>query len=93
VIVIDALAEDRDEAVLVLTPEQLQEETCLISSHGFGVAEALQLAQAMQILPDELLVLGLSPSLELQTLIARCSELLEQAVSNSDGKETAFNGV
>lgn len=93
VIVIDALAEDREEGVVELSPQQLQEEACLVSSHGFGVAEALQLAQAMQTLPAEIRILGLSPSLAIQNLAARCSELLHESIPGNGINKKVFDAV
>ncbi len=58
VVIVDALDSDKHEGVVRIEPEQLLNEPALLSSHGFGVAEALQLAQALGQMPERLLIYG-----------------------------------
>lgn len=76
VVVMDSLAEGHHKAVLDLSLEQLQGETRLVSSHGLGVAETLQLAQAMQMLPKALRILGLSPDVNIAVLADGCQHYI-----------------
>ena len=59
VVLIDAVQGSVDGAVLRLKPEDLLENNCLVSSHGFGVAEALGLASAMRVLPENVEIFGI----------------------------------
>jgi len=66
--------------VCPLEPEQVEGESGLLSSHGFGVAHALDLGQALGMLPPRVTVIGveigpppspqLSPALFAQALLA-----------------------
>jgi hydrogenase maturation protease len=64
VILIDALQLSVEGDLLSLKAEELVGNNCLVSSHGFGVAEALGLASAMQVMPEQLEIFGLSPGVE-----------------------------
>lgn len=59
-ILIDALQGEYADAHLRLTPSQLQEEALLLSSHGFGVAETLQLGQKLSSLPQDVIIYGVA---------------------------------
>jgi len=45
--------------IKLLNPADLSQLSCLTSSHGFGVAEALALAETLETLPAELWVAGI----------------------------------
>jgi len=70
VILLDALQGEQAKAYRSLTPRQLQEEGILLSSHGFGVAEALQLAQVLSSLPPDLIIYGIARWAEPQEIAA-----------------------
>jgi Ni,Fe-hydrogenase maturation factor len=55
---IDALASEEHSGVVRIEPDALLLDKAAISSHRFGVAEALQLAAALQQLPPRLLLYG-----------------------------------
>jgi len=76
VVVIDALEEKVTSSIVELTMQQLQQETNLVSSHGFGVSETLRLAEAMQALPETLCILGLSPGVDIHSLADRCAAII-----------------
>lgn len=59
VIIIDALGGEGSADIVRISREQLLAEPVLLSSHGFGVSEALALAEALQELPRNLLLYGL----------------------------------
>ncbi|MBL3590043.1 MAG: hydrogenase maturation protease [gamma proteobacterium endosymbiont of Lamellibrachia anaximandri] len=61
VLLIDAVATDSEPGeVKLLNPADLSQASCLTSSHGFGVAEALALAKTLETLPAELWVAGIA---------------------------------
>ncbi|MBL3600116.1 MAG: hydrogenase maturation protease [gamma proteobacterium endosymbiont of Lamellibrachia anaximandri] len=61
VLLIDAVATDSEPGeVKLLNPADLSQSSCLTSSHGFGVAEALALAKTLETLPAELWVAGIA---------------------------------
>ncbi|MBL3529409.1 MAG: hydrogenase maturation protease [gamma proteobacterium endosymbiont of Lamellibrachia anaximandri] len=61
VLLIDAVATDSEPGeVKLLNPADLSQSSCLTSSHGFGVAEALVLAKTLETLPAELWVAGIA---------------------------------
>lgn len=92
-IIIDALQDDVAGGVIELTMPQLQEENNRSSSHGFGVADALQLAAAMQSLPEKLRIFGLSPVVDTQTLVVRCLALLQQSIADGSIHQEGLNAV
>ncbi|TDY04200.1 hydrogenase maturation protease [Thiohalophilus thiocyanatoxydans] len=60
VILIDALQAGRPRGTLVrLDAEQISEQAAGLSSHNFGVAEAVALGRVMGQLPQELVLYGL----------------------------------
>ena len=60
VLLIDAVAAASEPGeVKLLNPADLSQSSCLTSSHGFGVAEALALAETLETLPAELWVVGI----------------------------------
>lgn len=81
VVILDSLEQPAEESVVLLNTDQLQEENLLFSSHGFGVAEALQLASVMQLLPAKLYILGLSPGTRITVLAERCAAMLTTILS------------
>ncbi|HEY0721431.1 MAG TPA: hydrogenase maturation protease [Gammaproteobacteria bacterium] len=59
-VIIDAMRSGvASGAIQTFLPEELARESALLSSHGFGVAEALALAAILGELPDQLLVVGI----------------------------------
>ncbi|MFP3873116.1 MAG: hydrogenase maturation protease, partial [Thiohalophilus sp.] len=60
VILIDAVQAGKPRGTLVrLEAEQISEQSAGLSSHNFGVAEAVALGRAMGLLPQELVLYGL----------------------------------
>lgn len=60
VVLIDAVQAGKPRATLIrLDAEQISEQAAGLSSHNFGVAEAVALARAMGELPQELVLYGL----------------------------------
>ena len=86
IVILDSLEQPAQEGVISLSVDQLQEENVLFSSHGFGVAESLQLARAMQILPNALYILGLSPEARSTVLAERCASILTKILSDEQGE-------
>ena len=86
VVLLDSLEQSAQESVIPLELDQIQEENVLFSSHGFGVAEALLLARAMQIMPDEFYILGLSPTAGIVALAERCTAILNDILTGEQGK-------
>lgn len=86
IIIIDALLADREAGEVVhLRLEDVLQQAGALSSHAFGVAEALVLGQAMNSLPSELCLLGVciaaetrdAPSLpSLEPVLARVEQQL-----------------
>ncbi len=80
VVLLDALAGD-GAGPRLLTPDDLADEPPL-SSHGFGVGEALALARALGHLPEVCHVIGLpiapdgDPEARARTLLPRVRDLL-----------------
>jgi len=60
VCLVDALESGTHEGVVRIDPGALLTEGAVVSSHHFGVAEALQLAAALQRLPRRLFVYGIA---------------------------------
>jgi hydrogenase maturation protease len=60
VCLVDALEGHQIDGVLRIDPDSLLSEGAVVSSHHFGVAEALQLAAALQRLPPRLLIYGIA---------------------------------
>lgn len=60
VCLIDALDSDDHHGVVRIKAESLLAETGSFSSHQFGVAETLQLANTLQQLPARLLIYGIA---------------------------------
>jgi len=59
-VLIDALLADGAPGSAVCLPrDALALAACRTSSHGFGVAEALQLAERLDLLPPHLLLIGI----------------------------------
>lgn len=86
VVVLDTLEQTTLKDVVPVGVDQLQEENILLSSHGFGVAESLLLAKAMQILPHELYILGLSPTARIIILAEQCATILNKILTGEQGK-------
>lgn len=59
VILVDALISKNRDKIQSLQPEDLQQLNTNYSSHGFGVAEALQMSQQLKLLPESLWILGI----------------------------------
>jgi len=60
VIMIDAVQAGKPRGTLVqLDAEQISEQSSGLSSHNFGVAEAIALARAMGVLPEDIVLFGL----------------------------------
>ena len=76
VVLVDAL--EGGAEVTRIDPDELLSGSGAISSHHFGVAEALQLAQALGQLPPRLLLYGVTPH---RKSYARLSEMLAQDLS------------
>ena len=86
VVILDSLEQSAEESVVALNIDQLQEENLLFSSHGFGVAESLQLAGVMQLLPAKLYILGLSPGSRVTVLADRCAAMLTSILADDQGQ-------
>ncbi len=62
VVVVDAVALGEPRGTLVrLEGSAIEAAPARVSSHGFGVADALSLARALRMEPRRLIVLGLEP--------------------------------
>ena len=59
VILVDALLSDTLCEVQSLQANDLQQQTIHFSSHNFGVAEALLISQQLNLLPEDLWILGI----------------------------------
>ncbi|MFW2373626.1 MAG: hypothetical protein ACN4GM_10935 [Gammaproteobacteria bacterium] len=59
VLLVDTLLSEKSGDIQLLQAEELQLQTSSFSSHGFGVAEALQLSQQLNLLPETLWILGI----------------------------------
>ena len=89
VVLIDAVQSDQPRGTFVrLDSGQISQQARGLSSHNFGLAEAVALARAMQQLPEKLVLFGLtvgeSPDerfdqQEYQRLIERIREFLSTA--------------
>jgi hydrogenase maturation protease len=90
VILVDAVQSDQPRGTFVqLDTELISQQASGLSSHNFGVAEAVALAQAMQRLPEQLMLFGLvvgeSPDKqfeqhEFQYLVGQVGEFLSMSV-------------
>jgi hydrogenase maturation protease len=69
VVLIDAVAGDQPPGtVMRLQRDELSLAACQTSSHGFGVAEALQMAAQLDLLPKHLLLIGVQIGADLQVM-------------------------
>jgi hydrogenase maturation protease len=59
-IVVDALRGDAPGTIVMLQPDELQRDATRTSTHGVGVAEALALGVTLQLLPPQLMVIGIT---------------------------------
>jgi hydrogenase maturation protease len=78
VVLIDAVLADQAPGTAVsLQRDALALAACRTSSHGFGVAEALQLAARLELLPPRLLLIGIQvgPNLDLVPEISKAQLL------------------
>lgn len=80
VCLIDALDSAEHQGVVRIKPEILLAETATFSSHQFGVAEALQLANTLQQLPTRLLIYGIASGV-LSKSFDELSAMLRQDLS------------
>jgi hydrogenase maturation protease len=74
VVLIDAvLADEAPGSAVRLQRDNLSAAACRTSSHGFGVAEALQLAARLEVLPPRLLLIGIQvgPDLDVVPQLSR----------------------
>jgi hydrogenase maturation protease len=74
VVLIDAVLADQTPGTAVrLDQHALSLAACRTSSHGFGVAESLQLAERLELLPARLLLIGIQvgPDLEVVPELSR----------------------
>lgn len=94
-ILIDAVCADEITigSLLHLTPEQLNSQSGITSSHGFGVTEALQLGAVLGVLPSRLVIFGIVVSPDesgeqvpawwlptMQRLLSDVTDAIEQSV-------------
>lgn len=91
VILIDALQAGTPRGTLVrLDAEQISEQAAGLSSHNFGVAEAVALGRAMGQLPQELILLGLdageSPDVPFEA--GETEQLVERVVHELSERKT-----
>ncbi len=91
VVVIDAMRSGRAAAEVVrLKPNELRQRAASPSSHYFGVAETLALAEVLGVLPPRLLIYGIEAgrSLDAADWYPALSTLLQHDLSGSpDGTE------
>jgi len=95
-IVIDAMrAAVAPGTIRRFTPAQLSAETGLISSHGFGVAEALALGRVLGQLPEQLIVYGIEIGTDLANhnlpdgALERLRECVVTDLTNWQGRDAA----
>ncbi len=80
-ILIDAIAyESEPGCVSLLDPQQLQQLSPGISCHGFGVAQAIDLARQLDQLPDCLQLVGIHSGRDLSVAPALDREGLEDLI-------------
>lgn len=84
-IIVDAMQGDNPYGtILTLSPDELEQAPIRLSSHGFGLNDAIHLAQTLQQLPDTTLIIGMDvneqvthlPDDHYCTILQQC--LLEQ---------------
>ena len=80
-ILVDALLSDEPGDVYLLQANDLQLQSSIFSSHGLGVAEALELSQQLNLLPESLWILGIPviPNRNINSLNTQqlCKQLLQ----------------
>lgn len=82
VILVDALISNHQHNVQLLKPGELQQLGANFSSHGFGVAEALQLSQQLNLLPKTLWILGIPVNSKTPNDVYRENKLSQQLLQN-----------
>lgn len=81
IILIDAVDQNKlPGCVDLIQPEQLDQMRCLTSSHGFGVAEAVVLADQLGELPPQLYLIGIQMGEDLSQVPALDAPALESLV-------------
>ena len=69
VVLIDAVLDGQKPGTAIrLQTDALSLAACRTSSHGFGVAEALQLAERLELLPSRLLLIGIQIGADLELI-------------------------
>jgi hydrogenase maturation protease len=76
VVLIDAMKASTNADMLSLTPDELLVNDCLVSSHGFGVAEALALARAIHGLPSRLDIIGVSLQANIESVLDKVAAIV-----------------
>lgn len=85
VILIDAMLQPQAAGeIQKLTVEETVRNTALVSSHGFGVQQALALGQAISELPKDVLVIGIEVS------PLKCDNRLKEKENNLVDKAVAM---
>jgi hydrogenase maturation protease len=80
-ILLDALACERAPGeVSLLDPVRLQRLSSGTSSHGFGVSQAIDLAEKLNLLPDRLQIVGIHTGGDLSSLPTLDTKALEAMV-------------
>jgi hydrogenase maturation protease len=81
VVLLDAVAmDDAPGSATHLSPDDLQQVMCVTSSHGFGVAQALALANQLGELPTDLHLIGLHTGTDFTQLPPLDAASLEKVV-------------
>ena len=80
-ILLDALAHDSDAGrPRLLNPDELQRLSTGTSSHGFGVAQALDLAAQLDQLPPRVDIVGIATGADLSKLPGLDTQALESLI-------------
>lgn len=82
VILVDTLLSDNQNNIQSLQADDLQQLCFNYSSHGFGVAEALQLSQQLNLLPKTLWILGIPVNSKTPNDVHRQNKLSQQLLQN-----------
>lgn len=76
---VDALDGDVDRGVVELDVKALMLESGALSSHQFGVAETLRLAQSLNQLPPRLIIFGVGKG-ERATLLEELTQRMQETI-------------
>jgi len=82
VILVDTLLSEEPGDIQLLQANDLQLQSSSFSSHGFGVAEALQMSQQLNLLPKPLWILGIPVDAQPPAEAHKTQQLGEQLLNN-----------